>query len=76
MPNGKPGDSPVTDVVVHHLAVFGWPCDDLIREIAELGGGAELAGLHLHGLDPRSGGKPDLAVLAERLRMVRDHLPR
>ena len=33
MPNGKPGDHPLTDLVVHGRALFGAPYDDLIREI-------------------------------------------
>lgn len=33
MPNGKPGDHPITDIVVHRSRVFGEPFDDLIREI-------------------------------------------
>lgn len=34
MPNGKPGDHPFTDIVVHRATVFGEPVDGLIREIA------------------------------------------
>jgi hypothetical protein len=33
MPNGKPGDSPITDVVVWKREVFGPDTDALIREI-------------------------------------------
>jgi hypothetical protein len=36
MPNGKPGDHPITDIVVHKQSVFGAPFDDLIREIEAL----------------------------------------
>jgi hypothetical protein len=39
MPNGKPGDHPLTDIVVHRSTVFGAPYDDLIREIAPLATG-------------------------------------
>lgn len=38
MPNGKPGDHPYTDVVVHGRTVFGPPIDDLIRQVAASGG--------------------------------------
>jgi hypothetical protein len=34
--NGKPGDNPLTDVLVHRLEVYGQETDDLIRKIAEL----------------------------------------
>jgi hypothetical protein len=33
VPNGKPGDSPVTDIVVWGKEVFGARTDALIREI-------------------------------------------
>ncbi len=33
MPNGKPGDHPLTDIVVHNHEVFGAPVDDLVREL-------------------------------------------
>jgi len=36
MPNGKPGDHPLTDILVHNLKVYGQEGDDLIRKIAEL----------------------------------------
>jgi hypothetical protein len=39
MPNGKPGDHPLTDIVVHGHAVFGAPYDDLIRQIEALAQG-------------------------------------
>jgi hypothetical protein len=34
MPNGKPGDHPFTDLLVHGLPVFSRGADNLIREIA------------------------------------------
>jgi hypothetical protein len=33
VPNGKPGDGPVVDVVVYGVDVFGPKVDSLIREI-------------------------------------------
>lgn len=36
MPNGKPGDHPLTDILVHKLEVYGPEADDLIRKIGEL----------------------------------------
>src|SRR5712691_10446020 len=38
MPNGKPGDQPLTDITVHGLAVYSPKADALIREIVQLGG--------------------------------------
>jgi hypothetical protein len=31
--NGKPGDHPLIDVLIHKLVVFGRPWDDELREI-------------------------------------------
>jgi hypothetical protein len=33
MPNGKPGDHPLTDIVVHNIEVFGSEIDDKVRRI-------------------------------------------
>lgn len=38
MPNGKPGDHPLTDLFTHNLEVFGAEIDDLLREIKSLSG--------------------------------------
>jgi len=37
MPAGKPGDHPVTDVVVHGSAVFGQPIEALIGRLDQQG---------------------------------------
>jgi hypothetical protein len=37
MPNGKLGDNPVTDIVVHKQEVFGRRIDDLIRRLHAYG---------------------------------------
>jgi hypothetical protein len=42
MPNGKPGDHPLTDILVHKLEVYGAEADELIRRIGSLGGQREL----------------------------------
>ncbi len=42
MVNGKPGDHPLTDILVHELEVYGREADDLIRRIAELSSDREL----------------------------------
>lgn len=36
MPNGKPGDDPLNDILEHKLTVYGQEPDRLIRRIAEL----------------------------------------
>jgi len=36
MPNGKPGDHPLTDILAHKIQVYGQEADDLIRKIADL----------------------------------------
>jgi hypothetical protein len=36
MPNGKPGDHPLTDVVVWGREVYGPDIDPLVREVAAL----------------------------------------
>ena len=33
MPNGKPGDHPITDITLHRLTVFGPEIDELVRDI-------------------------------------------
>ena len=36
MPNGKPGDNPITDLMIHRIAVFGEPLDTQLRQLGEL----------------------------------------
>ena len=38
MPNGKPGDHPLTDIFKHRIEAYGPEADDLIRRIQELSG--------------------------------------
>jgi hypothetical protein len=42
MPNGKPGDHPLTDILAHRMHVYGDEADDLIRKIADLCSDREL----------------------------------
>ncbi len=37
MPNGKPGDHPYTDIVLHRTDVYGREIDELVREIDRTG---------------------------------------
>ncbi len=34
--NGKPGDHPITDIIVHRIARFGEPLDTQLRKLGEL----------------------------------------
>ena len=40
--NGKPGDHPLTDILVHQLTVYSPQIDELIRTIVAVGGQQEL----------------------------------
>ena len=42
MPNGKPHDHPLTDILVHSIPVYGEETDNLIRKIAGLCSDREL----------------------------------
>ncbi|GAB3754290.1 hypothetical protein [Microlunatus parietis] len=76
MPNGKPGDHPLTDILVHGFTVFGSELDGLIREIDDLGGTEELAReVNLMDFDPRFGADvADRAELRDRLITLRNRL--
>lgn len=76
MPNGKPGDHPLTDILVHGFTVFGSELDGLVREIDDLGGSADLAReIDLQEFDPRLGGEAaDRGQLRERLITLRNRL--
>ena len=67
MPNGKPGDHPYTDIVVHARGVYSEAVDDLVRRIARLASQSErdqLAEVLLN--DYNDFNNPDIAKL-ERL---------
>jgi hypothetical protein len=36
VPNGKPGDHPLTDILIHKREVYGKEADELVRKIAQL----------------------------------------
>jgi hypothetical protein len=42
MPNGKPGDHPLTDVLTNNVEVYGREADELIRKISGLCSSREL----------------------------------
>jgi len=45
MPNGKIGDHPITDILIHHRRVFTNEIDELTRAIVAAGGREKLDGL-------------------------------
>ncbi len=69
MPNGKPGDHPVTDILVHRLRVFSPEIDALILEIVRLGYREELErAVNLLDPPPNAQLESRLKELLERLR--------
>ncbi|HEX8691961.1 MAG TPA: hypothetical protein VF746_06060 [Longimicrobium sp.] len=72
MPNGKPGDHPLTDIVVHGWRVYSERADALVREIDALGGGDELAPLLLTEYNQFD--NPDVRRLERVLGEMRDRL--
>ena len=75
MPNGKPGDHPYTDIVLHGLRVYSEAIDRLVREIAALSddrGRRELQDMLLFEYNEYS--KPDLARLERVLSARREQL--
>jgi hypothetical protein len=75
MPNGKIGDHPITDILVHHRRVYSARADGLIRDIVGLGGRDLIADLLFSEYNPWD--RPDVrrleGVLAEiHARLVRE----
>jgi hypothetical protein len=70
MTNGKKGDHPLTDIVLHHLSTFSPTADALIKEIVSLGAQKELeANFDLFS-------PPPLETFEVQLRNMRDNLKR
>jgi hypothetical protein len=78
MVNGKPGDHPLTDILVHGLTVYGPRADLLIKEVLDLGGEREMEDhFDLLHLDPRLNQAvtpDDLARFEQQLENLRDRL--
>ena len=74
MPNGKPGDHPYTDIVLHGLSVYTPAIDALVREIANLGGRDEISDMLL--LESNEYSRPDVAKLERVLTEIRDRRAR
>jgi hypothetical protein len=74
MPNGKPGDHPLTDVIIHGLPVYSPKADALVREIVRLGGRKEIEEMLLTRYNTFH--NPDVAELERVLAEIRDRLYR
>jgi hypothetical protein len=74
MPNGKPGDHPLTDILVHGRRVYSEAADALVREIASLGGARRIADLLFFEFNDRQ--NPDVRRLERVLAEVRDGMLR
>ena len=69
MPNGKPGDHPITDICSFRIEYFSPEIDELIRRCVDRGGTLRVEGLILH--DERfSGADPDLPTLRAELEKI------
>ena len=75
MPNGKPGDHPWTDIIIHQRRVYSPTADQLIREIAEIATDAEQRALADRLLGEYSEFfNPDIVRLERELTELRDRL--
>lgn len=82
VPNGKPGDHPLSDLLTWGHPQFGSPIDDLLKQINDLGGRQQLLdgpiGEALWDLWPkwgrRSGDQPEYDDLEHQLRELRGRL--
>ena len=74
MPNGKIGDHPLTDIIIHGQRVYSERADLLVRQIVELGGREEIADLLL--LEYNDLANPDIPKLEHVLTDIHDRLLR
>jgi hypothetical protein len=75
MPNGKPGDHPITDIVVHGRDVYSPKAASLVREIVKLADVKtrnDLADVLMR--DYNDYGNPDVPKLERYLTELRDRL--
>lgn len=70
MPNGKPGDHPLTDILLHRRNAYGAEVDDLIRKIAELCSSRELD----EWWSREIGWSPDMNLIVAKARSRLDQL--
>ena len=69
--NGKKGDQPITDILLHNLPTYSPKADALIKEIVQLGGRAELESTFDLMVPPRP-----IAPFEQKLQKFRDRLYR
>jgi hypothetical protein len=72
MPNGKYGDHPITDILIHGRSVYSKRADDLIRKIVALGGRGEIDTLLL--VEYNDWGNPDVKKLEGVLQGICERL--
>jgi hypothetical protein len=72
MPNGKVGDHPLTDILIHGRRVYSERADDLVRTIVELGGKDRIADLLFRDFNEFS--DPDVPRLEQVLSDIHDQL--
>jgi hypothetical protein len=77
MPNGKPGDHPYTDIVIHKWKVFGDEIDNLVRELHNKAGFSqfreEVAQL-LADHEPAWNKDADIELVKKRLKEIKAQL--
>jgi hypothetical protein len=72
MPDGKLGDHPITDIMVHERLVYSERADELIRRIVEMGGSARIDQMLLTDYNYYS--DPDVPELEIVLKNIYDEL--
>jgi hypothetical protein len=72
MPDGKLGDHPITDIIVHERLVYSERADELIRRIVEMGGRARIDQMLLTDYNYYS--DPDVPELEIVLKNIYDEL--
>jgi hypothetical protein len=72
MPDGKLGDHPITDIIVHERLVYSERADELIRRIVEMGGSARIDQMLLTDYNYYS--DPDVPELEIVLKNIYDEL--
>jgi len=72
VPNGAPGDHPITDILNHGIAVYSPSVDELIRQIVALGGRRLIENKLFGEFSPYQ--DPDVPRLEAELTSLRDKL--
>ena len=72
--NGKPGDHPLTDILIHKRSAFSAEIDSLIVQIIDVGGEKELE-RSFHLLDPPSLPEFEKSLKEMHKRLLKDAKP-